>query len=72
MPAWMKRMERSMRKGGVDEPYALMNDMGIKRGSKTVVSSEAEAKQRASSYGKRQHRGRTGRDAGDAIAASMK
>lgn len=72
MPKWLKRIEGGMERGGVDNPYALMNAMGIKRGSKTVVGAE-EAQQKMSDYGRRvgrmRRRGRTAKDAGDALAA---
>ena len=73
MPRWMERIERGMREGGVDEPYALMNSMGIKRGSKTVVGEE-EAGRRMSSYGRRQARKRKlgAGEAGDAMADSKR
>jgi hypothetical protein len=73
MPKWMERIEKGMREGGVDEPYALMNSMGIKEGSKTVVGKE-EAHRRMSSYGRRQTRKRklSAGEAGDAMADSKR
>jgi len=69
----MERIERGMREGGVDEPYALMNSMGIKRGSKTVVG-EGEAGRRMRMHGRRQARKRKlgAAEAGDAMADSKR
>ena len=68
----MERIERGMKRGGVREPYALMNSMGIKHGSKTVVN-EDEAQAKMSAYGRRRakRRKRLKADkAGDAMAES--
>lgn len=73
MPAWMKDIEKGMRSGGVREPFALMNVMGLKHGSKTVVGEE-EAERRMSSYGRRSARKRKlgAKEAGDAMANSKR
>jgi hypothetical protein len=67
----MERIEKGMRRGGVDNPWALMNSMGIKKGSKTVVGKE-EAGEKMSSYGRRHGRKRnvSAHEAGDAMARS--
>lgn len=75
MPAWLKKIEDGMDRGGVTNKYALLNSMGIKRGSKTVVD-EAEAQQKMRSYG-RHHGGKRKREvsateAGDAMARHHK
>jgi hypothetical protein len=75
MPKWMEEIEGGMRAGGVDNPWALMNSMGIKKGSKTVVGKK-EAKRRMASYGRRVGRERRGKvsaqQAGDKMAHSRR
>lgn len=74
MPKWLEGIERGMRAGGVDNPWALMNSMGIKRGSKTVVNKD-EARRRMASYGRkvgRRRRGPSAQEAGDKLAQSRK
>ena len=72
MPKWLEKIEGGMRRGGVDNPYALMNSMGIKRGSETVVSKEG-AQRRMSSYARGSRRRRiSAQDAGDKLAQGRK
>jgi hypothetical protein len=74
VPKWLKDIERGMERGGVDEPFALMNSMGIKRGSKTVVN-EKGARKKMRAYGRRVGRRRrdvSASEAGDAMARSKR
>ena len=76
MPAWLERIEAGMRRGGVREPFALMNSIGIKHGSKTVVGKK-EAEEKMRSHGRKKGKGRKRREvnaheAGDAMAQRYK
>lgn len=62
-----KEIVEGMKRGGVDNPYALMNAAGIKRGDST-----ATAKARLSSYQKGRKRGVSAQAAGDKLADSRR
>jgi hypothetical protein len=62
-----KEMVEAMKRGGVDNPYALMNAAGVEHGD-----SMKEARAKMSSYQKGRKRKPSARSVGDRLAKSRR